>query len=179
MLRTVDDPAFVCGRVTLIGGVDISFVKDSADGEACASLVVLQLPQLHVVYSDCAPVRVQQPYIPGFLAFREVDFLLERIQHLRATRPDLLPQVILVAGNGILHPRGLGHASHLGILAGIPTIGVGKTLFTVDGLDEREIKQRAARELRSGGTTFALIGRSGRIWGMVRVLCALCCFCGS
>lgn len=42
-------------------------------------------------------------------------------------RPDLTPQILMVDGMGVLHPRGLGLASHLGVLTGIPTIGVGKT----------------------------------------------------
>lgn len=104
-LRLEDDTGFALDDVTLVGGVDISFVKDSAT-EACASLIVVQRPALQVVYEDTQAITLDQPYIPGFLAFREVRFLIELIDRLKSTQPHLLPQVILVDGNGILHPRG-------------------------------------------------------------------------
>lgn len=69
-------------------------------------------------------VQLTQPYIPGFLAFREVDHLLALLERLRASRPELVPDVIFVDGNGVLHPRGFGLASHLGVLARIPTVGL-------------------------------------------------------
>jgi len=165
-LRAQDVAGFVAEDVTLVGGVDISFVKGSATGEACVSLVVVSLPSLRIVYVDCVPVRMTQPYIPGFLAFREVDFLVARIEHLRATRPGLVPQAILVDGNGVLHPRGFGLASHLGVLVGIPTVGVGKTLFALDGLEEHSVKRIAATRLRKGGDAMPLVGKSGRTWGV-------------
>jgi len=68
------------------------------------------------------------------LAFREVPHLLHLIDRLRNTKPEFLPQVILVDGNGIFHQNGFGLASHLGVLANIPTIGCGKTVFYVDGI---------------------------------------------
>ncbi len=79
-------------------------------------------------------MRLDAPYIPGFLAFREVPHLLHLIDRLRNTKPEFLPQVILVDGNGIFHQNGFGLASHLGVLANIPTIGCGKTVFFVDGI---------------------------------------------
>ena len=77
-----------------------------------------------------------EPYIPGFLAFREVGFLMDRLEEVKNEKPELMPQVILVDGNGILHPRGLGLASHLGILSDIPSVGIAKKLFHVDGLEK-------------------------------------------
>jgi deoxyribonuclease V len=62
------------------------------------------------------------PYIPGLLAFREVPVLMEALAALR-TRPDLL----LCDGQGLAHPRRCGVACHLGVLTGLPAIGVGKS----------------------------------------------------
>ncbi|BBI30521.1 endonuclease V [Acanthamoeba castellanii medusavirus] len=145
--------------VRYVGGVDISFVKGDAVS-ACASLVVLAYPSLELVWSVERMVAMELPYISGFLAFREAPHLARLIDHLRAERPDLEPQVLFVDGNGILHPRGFGLASHLGVLSGIPTIGVAKTFLHVDGLDARSVKS-AMRDGR-----LPLVGSSGTEWGV-------------
>lgn len=75
-----------------IGGVDISFVKGD-NVNACAAFVVLKLPSLDVVYEDLSMVALTAPYIPGFLAFREADFLVEKIEKLRQLNPHIVPQV--------------------------------------------------------------------------------------
>jgi len=157
-------------NLRLVGGVDISFVKGDARA-ACACLTVLRFPDTSVIeYKKCKIVRLRAPYIPGFLAFRECDFLVELIDELRETRSDLLPQVILVDGNGILHPRGFGLASHLGVAVGISTVGIGKSLLAVDGITKEFVKESVREAIESGGDVdFPLIGDSGRCWG--RALC--------
>lgn len=84
-----------------------------------------------MVYEDYQMVKLTQPYIPGFLAFREVPHLLVLLQKLRKNRPDLVPGVIFMDGNGVLHPRGCGVACHFGVVADIPTLGVAKTCVWV------------------------------------------------
>ncbi|KAG0326087.1 hypothetical protein BGZ99_010141 [Dissophora globulifera] len=113
-----------------IGGVDLSFIVGNNE-DAIASLIVLSYPDLKVVYENHEKVKLRLPYIAGFLAFREVEPLLGLISRLRATRPQLEPQVILVDGCGILHPRGFGLASHLGLLSNIPTIGCSKNYLVI------------------------------------------------
>ncbi|KAF9282491.1 hypothetical protein BGZ88_011007 [Linnemannia elongata] len=108
-----------------VGGVDLSFIVGNNE-DAIASLIVLSYPDFKVVYENHAKVKLTLPYIAGYLAFREVEPLLDLISTLRSTRPELEPQVILVDGCGILHPRGFGLASHLGLLSNIPTIGCSK-----------------------------------------------------
>ncbi|KAK9693660.1 hypothetical protein K7432_013803 [Basidiobolus ranarum] len=76
----------------LVGGVDLSFPTDN-DRLALAGLVILEYPSLKVIYEDFQEVEVDLPYIPGFLAFREVKVLLGLVQQLRLNRPELLPQV--------------------------------------------------------------------------------------
>lgn len=93
------------GKLRRIAGVDISFDKDH-DRRACAMIVVLSFPDLQVLRVCSAVVEMTEPYIPGFLAFREVEFLMDRLQEVREKHPDLSPQAIMVDGNGILHPRG-------------------------------------------------------------------------
>ncbi|XP_064532309.1 endonuclease V isoform X2 [Pseudopipra pipra] len=96
------DPNFT--GLERVGGVDLSYVKGD-DTSACASLVVLSYPALQVLYEDCRMVAVTAPYVAGFLAFREVPFLVEAVQRLQQEEPKLRPQVLLVDGNGLLHHR--------------------------------------------------------------------------
>ena len=100
-----------------LGGVDISFVKGS-ETDACAALVVLDADTLTVLYSSCRRIVLREPYVPGYLAFREVGFLVELLAELQVREPNLEPDVILVDGNGILHPNRFGLACHLGVLSG-------------------------------------------------------------
>jgi len=147
-----------------IGGVDISFIKDN-DVDACASLVVMSYPSMEVVYEQFEMVKLTLPYVSGFLAFREVSFILKLIEELKHTKPALIPQIIFVDGNGYLHPRGFGLASHLGVLTGIPTVGVGKTFLFVDGMTVKDVKQKVAAQCHKGGDYIELVGESGTVWG--------------
>lgn len=88
-----------------IAGVDISFEKEHSS-HACAMLVILSFPSLEVLHTCSAMVEMTEPYIPGFLAFREVGFILKLLDTVRETCPHFTPQAILVDGNGVLHPRG-------------------------------------------------------------------------
>ncbi|XP_066167466.1 uncharacterized protein [Oryza sativa Japonica Group] len=113
------------GNLKYIGGVDISFSKEDPS-TACAALVVLDAGTLEVVHEEFDVVRLQVPYIPGFLAFREAPILLGLLEKMKTNNQHFYPQVLMVDGNGLLHPRGFGLACHLGVLADLPTIGVGK-----------------------------------------------------
>ncbi|XP_072207777.1 endonuclease V [Excalfactoria chinensis] len=148
-----------------VGGVDLSYVKGD-DGSACASLVVLSYPGLEVLYEDYRMVAVSAPYVAGFLAFREVPFLVEAVQRLQQEQPGLRPQVLLVDGNGLLHQRGFGVACHLGVLTDLPCVGVAKNLLYVDGLVRDELHKEQIRSLQKKGDTFPLTGTSGAVLGM-------------
>lgn len=104
----------------LIAGVDIS--SPNAQGVAKGAVVVLDYPQLRVVETKVVEQNVQFPYVPGLLSFRESPLLLAACQKLTLT-----PDLILVDGQGIAHPRRLGLASHLGLLLDIPAIGCAKS----------------------------------------------------
>jgi deoxyribonuclease V len=103
----------------LIAGVDVSVDRLSL---ARAAVVVLIYPELEVIETVCVEGRTDFPYIPGLLSFREIPLLLKAIQQLK-NRPDL----ILVDGQGIAHPRRMGLASHLGLILNTPTIGCAKS----------------------------------------------------
>lgn len=110
------------------------------DQIACASLIVLSYPNLEVVYESYKKVLMKLPYIPGFLAFRETPVYMELLTELEKKAPQYKPDILMVDGNGILHPRGFGVASHIGVLANIPSIGIAKSLHCFDGLSNEEMK---------------------------------------
>ncbi|XP_070682967.1 uncharacterized protein [Malus domestica] len=147
-----------------VGGVDISYSKENPS-MACGILVVLELKTLQVVYQDFCVVTPNVPYVPGFLAFREAPVLLELLEKMKNNNSPFYPQLLMVDGNGILHPRGFGLACHLGILANLPTIGIGKNLHHVDGLTLSGVKQLLEAQEDSAEGFITLKGCSGRTWG--------------
>jgi len=82
-----------------------------------------------------------------------------------ANKPEMKPQCLLVDGNGILHTRGFGIASHIGVQFDIPCVGVGKTVFAVDGLTAIGVKNEAKETLKKGGDCMVLQGGSGKDHG--------------
>lgn len=106
--------------VRTVAGVDVSYEKH---GDLFfAAVVVLSFPELEPVEEAFAVDRVAFPYIPGLLSFRELPVVLEACRRLRT-----VPDVLLVDGQGIAHPRRLGIASHLGLWLDLPTVGCAKS----------------------------------------------------
>jgi deoxyribonuclease V len=106
----------------LIAGVDISVSR--AEGMATGATVVLSYPELRLVEMKVVTGKLGFPYIPGLLSFREAPLTLAACQKLSLT-----PDLILVDGQGIAHPRRMGLASHLGLFLDMPTIGCAKSLL--------------------------------------------------
>jgi deoxyribonuclease V len=109
--------------VNYVAGADISYSK--GDNRLFAGVVVLTFPDLQKVEEVRAKTEVTFPYIPGLLSFREAPPLLAAFARLQHD-----PDVILIDGQGIAHPRRLGLASHLGVILGRPTIGCAKSRLT-------------------------------------------------
>jgi len=106
--------------VKTVAGVDVGF--EGAGAITRAAVVVLDFPSLEPREQAVAQQPTRFPYVPGFLSFREVPAVLAALAKLRQA-PDLL----LCDGQGIAHPRRFGIACHLGVLTGIPSIGVAKS----------------------------------------------------
>src|SRR5215813_5037946 len=106
--------------IRYIAGADIALVP--ATSTVYAGVVVLDYTTLAVVERKGIMTTTDFPYIPGLLSFREAPALLQVFAQLEMT-----PDVVVFDGQGIAHPRGLGIASHMGLLLDIPTIGCAKS----------------------------------------------------
>ncbi|MER5743531.1 endonuclease V [Streptomyces sp. NPDC002225] len=108
------------GRVT---GVDVAY--DDEHDVVVAAAVVLDAATAEVVAEATATGRVTFPYVPGLLAFREIPTVLAALEALPVD-----PGLVICDGYGRAHPRRFGLASHLGVVTGLPVIGVAKNPFT-------------------------------------------------
>ena len=106
----------------LVAGIDIS--SPNAQGVARGAVVVLRYPEFRTVEVQVAEDKIAFPYIPGLLSFRESPLLLAACEKLCNT-----PELVLVDGQGIAHPRRFGLASHLGLFLDVPTIGCAKSIL--------------------------------------------------
>ncbi len=110
------------GQPRYIAGVDISARR--ARDTATAAVVVLQYPEMAVVDSSVIRTETTFPYVPGLLTFREAPLILKACEKLT-----IEPDLVLVDGQGIAHPRRIGLASHLGLLLDKPTVGCAKSIL--------------------------------------------------
>lgn len=108
------------GAPETVAGVDVGYHK--ARGLAHASVVVLRIDDLTMTERAEAFVPAEFPYVPGLLSFREIPAILAALAKLSR-----MPDMLMVDGQGIAHPRRMGIAAHLGVLLDCPAIGVGKS----------------------------------------------------
>jgi deoxyribonuclease V len=106
------------GTVRYIAGVDAA-VRDNV---LLCCIGVFSFPSLQIIEDAYATVSRSIPYVPGFLSFRELPVIVKTYKKLKR-KPDLM----LIDGQGIAHPRSLGLASHVGVVLKIPTIGCAKS----------------------------------------------------
>jgi len=106
-------------KLEMVAGSDISYAMKS--DLLYAVICVFTYPRLELVEVSSAAGVVSFPYVPGLLSFREGPILLKAFEKLKSR-----PGLVIFDGHGIAHPRGLGLASHMGILLDLPTIGCAK-----------------------------------------------------
>jgi deoxyribonuclease V len=109
--------------IRYIAGADIAIAP--ATSTIYAGVVVLDYATLAVVERKSLVSSTDFPYIPGLLSFREAPALLQVFADI-----ETIPDVVVFDGQGIAHPRGLGIASHMGLLLDVPAIGCAKSRLT-------------------------------------------------
>ncbi len=108
-----------------VAGLDCTFSKDGK--KIVAAAVVLDISTLELVETATAIQKITFPYIPGLLSFREAPACLAAAKKLCIT-----PDIFIIDGQGIAHPRRLGIAAHLGLFFNKPTIGCAKSRLIGD-----------------------------------------------
>lgn len=118
------------------------------------AFLLFSFPGLVLLEKAWAKGKASFPYIPGLLTFREAPILLKAFGQLKA-KPDL----ILLDGQGIAHPRGLGLAAHLGLLLDLPAIGCAKSRL-VGTHGAINMKEASAAPLVKNGRTIGMALRT-------------------
>jgi len=162
--------------VRRVAGVDVGF----RDGMGRAAVVVLDYPSLTVTEQALVETKVEFPYIPGLLSFRELPALLAAIEQLTC-----LPDVFVVDGHGYAHPRRFGIASHLGVILDVPSLGCAKSVlvgrYDQPGNEagdqaelrlEQEVIGMAVRTRRGCKPVFISIGHRVDLESAVRLILA-------
>ncbi len=168
-----DEPRYVAG-------IDVS--GKGADGRVRSAAVVLRWDDMAVVEVRTAAATPSFPYVPGLLAFREAPVVLDVLERL-----DTTPDLILADGQGLAHPRRFGLACHVGLLAGVPTIGCAKSLLVgrysglspargaaADLVDCDEVVGAAVRTRDRVSPVFVSVGHRVDLPAAVRLALACC-----
>ena len=170
----------LAGEPRYVAGLDLS--PEDREGKVRGAVVVMQYPELRVVEVKWAELKSSFPYVPGLLAFREMPPLLAALEKLVLT-----PDLFLVDGQGIAHPRRFGIASHLGLLLDAPTIGCAKSILRgkhgplpdpagswVPLLDGEEVVGAAVRTRQGVTPIYVSIGHKVDLAGAIAWTTACC-----
>ncbi|WP_263142313.1 deoxyribonuclease V [Pseudomonas sp. RIT-PI-AD] len=136
----------------VVAGVDVGF--EEGGQVTLAAAVLLDAVTLAPLAHSVARIPTSMPYVPGLLSFRELPALLQVVRELPQ-----VPDLIYCDGQGIAHPRRLGIASHLGVVTGLPTIGVAKKILVGEHA-ELPLQRGARVPLVHNGETIGWVLRS-------------------
>jgi deoxyribonuclease V len=137
------DGPFRAARARRVAGIDASFSSDGLRS-FCAAIVV-DLATFETVETATAEEVTRFPYVPGFLSFREGPVVIRAIRKL--SRP---PDVLLIDGQGLAHPRRCGIASHVGACLDLPSVGCAKSRLVGTGEEPGPRRGDAAPLLLDG-----------------------------
>ena len=119
--------SFEISELKTVAGVDLAYWKEGESECAVCCIVVIDMETHEVLEKKHYSGKIEVPYIPGFLAFRELPLVLKTAEML-----EIKPDIYIFDGNGYLHPRHMGIATHASFYLNKPTIGIAKTYFRVD-----------------------------------------------
>lgn len=118
---------FVKSDIKTIAGVDLAYWKNENNDEyAVCCIVVIDFITHNIIEKQQYSDKVNVPYMAGFLAFREIPFILKTVEKL-----NVKPDIFMFDGNGYLHPRHMGIATHASFYLKIPTIGIAKSYYRI------------------------------------------------
>ena len=149
-INTADN--FDIASLKLVAGVDLAYWKHNDDEYAVCCIVVIDFATHEVVEKKNYSGKIDVPYMPGFLAFRELPLILKTVEML-----ENVPDLYVFDGNGYLHPRHMGIATHASFYINKPTIGIAKTYFRVDKITdytEPENEAGSFTDIVIGGETY-------------------------
>jgi deoxyribonuclease V len=110
-------------KIETVAGIDVAYPKNEFN-DACGACVVIDYKTKEIIEEKTIFSKTEFPYIPTYLFYREFPVLKKLIETIKFN-----PSVFMFDGNGILHPYGIGLASHAGLVLDIPSIGVAKSLL--------------------------------------------------
>lgn len=167
------------GAFKTVGGVDVGI----RDDQAHAAVVVQDFENLVTLDQATFQMPVPFPYVPGLLSFREAPAILEAVSRLKS-----IPDVLIVDGHGLAHPRRFGLACHLGVLVDLPAIGCAKSILVGEvGLLEESVGStsslfyegeelgRAVRTRSGVKPVYLSVGHRVDLASATRVVLASCC----
>lgn len=117
-------------EIDLVAGVDIAYWSERGVDYGVCCILVLDYATKEIIEQVEYVGKIEFPYISGYLAFRELPIILETVRKLKSQ-----PDVYMFDGNGYLHKRHMGIATHASFDLGKPTIGVAKTYFKIENVD--------------------------------------------
>lgn len=116
--------------IKLIAGVDLAYWEEAEKTIAVCCICVIDFLTKEVVEIKSLKAEIKVPYIPGYLSFRELPLIMDTFKLLISD-----PDMIMFDGNGYLHPRNMGIATHASFHLNKPTIGMAKTYLKIDSVD--------------------------------------------
>src|SRR5215210_3191237 len=148
--RVVAGPGLSLGGVRHVAGADVSTEGD----RAYATVAVLDFPGLSVVEVQGFEARLEFPYVPGLLAFREIPSVAGALRKIETA-----VDVVVLDAQGLAHPRRMGLASHIGLFLDVPTVGCAKTVL-VGKFEEPGPEKGSAADLVHHGEVVGRVVRT-------------------